>query len=127
MIQLLKIGAICLSLAFIFCQKREYPDRNLLKEYAFCKCFHYANSNLDFFRKEDISLSVYREFAAGAPIELFNGIDSLAKVAAGNIKPSIIPDHGGKKAIIKWCFNFYNSKELNDLIQKFESDQNRND
>ena len=90
-------------------------EKNYLKEYAFCSCFQYATDDPDYFIKRDISLSVFREFAAGAPEYLFTSIDSLAKKAADNIKPSILADHEGKKAVLKWCLAFYESPELDAL------------
>ena len=96
-------------------------EKQYLKEYAFCSCFRYATDDPDYFAKRDISLSVFREFAAGQPDELFFKIDSLAKIAANNIKPSTIADHEGQKAVLKWCLTFYESNELKSLIDSYQN------
>jgi hypothetical protein len=68
-----------------------------------------------------VSLSVYREFAASYPEEVFQQIDEMAKTAAGNIKPSIIADYEGQKAIMKGCITFYESEELKSFINKLQT------
>ncbi|MEI9944243.1 MAG: hypothetical protein WDN26_08440 [Chitinophagaceae bacterium] len=98
--------------------KKIKENRRLLKEYAYCRCFEYASKDTAFFNK-DISVAVYADIS-NYPVDVFNIIDTLAKKAASEIKPSEIPDHEGKKSVLLNCFLFYNSKKLDSLIKRMD-------
>lgn len=112
-----QIIAFSISIFLISCSgsSKVTENRNLLKEYAYCKCLNFAIADSSFF-KDDLSLSIYREIANYNP-EVYDLIDSLAKKAAYEIKPSEISDHNGKKAILIGCFSFYKSQTLDSIIR----------
>lgn len=95
-------------------------NRTLLKEYAFCKCLEHASKDSSFFQ-DDISISVYREIASYNDTAFVN-IDSLAKEAAFQIKPSQIADHENRKAILSDCFLFYKSKKLDSAVKSLDKE-----
>lgn len=104
---------------FLGCVNSRYQNnRNLLKEYAFCKCFEYATKDSQF-SKNDLSESIYKEIANYNPA-VYQIIDSLATRAAFGIEPSQIADHEGKKAILLNCFSFYKSTELDSVVKKMD-------
>lgn len=93
-------------------------NRTLLKEYAYCKCFEYATKDTVFF-KNDISLSVYKDIAHYYP-DAYKKVDSLAKLEASEIMPSLIADYQNKKAIFSDCFLFFKSKKLDSLVKSLD-------
>lgn len=94
--------------------------RKILKQYAFCKCFEFASNDTAFFNN-DISTGVYIEISSYYR-DVFARIDSLAKQTARQIKPTEIPDYNNKKAVLKDCFLFYESKVLDSLIKTMNKD-----
>lgn len=113
--QLYKI--ISISLIALSCKTlKNNQYEKLLKEYAFCKCVESANEKDSIF-KNDISKSIYIDIAH-YNLNTYLLIDSIAHVYALSIKPSIIYDHQGKRAIFLKCFEFFNSKTLDSLIKQ---------
>ena len=112
-----------LTIIFAICiPTRQNPTsehKRLLKQYAFCRCFDYANGDTNYFVNKDISISVLREIASGPPDELFDKMDSFGRQAALNIKPSIIKDYDNGRAVIFGGFRFYDSKTLDSLIESY--------
>jgi hypothetical protein len=114
-----------IGLLFLFACKHQQIAANqaYLKEYAFCKClsqvkdYNYASAT-----KADISASVYLDIS-GYPIDVHILLDSAAAKAAALIKPSMVPDHQGKKAVLMGCFDFYKSKQLDSLIRKIDKER----
>lgn len=98
-------------------------SRQLLKEYAYCKCFQYASGDTTYFMK-DISMGVYFDLA-NYNFSAYDKIDSLAKLAASEFKPFEIPDYQNKKAVFLNCFNFYKSKRLNTLVRSLDKEVER--
>jgi hypothetical protein len=94
-------------------------ERELLRQFAFCKCFQYATDDSAYFLKRDVSLSVYRDLSAGYPESVYDQLDAMAKKAADDIKPAMA-DYEGKKAVLKGCLEFYDSDELKTAISKFQ-------
>lgn len=115
---------IFIGLVFIFSCKTPsslIEDRASLKEYAYCKCVEHSVKDTTF-TNNDISLFVYRE-TSNYPMYVFDSIDVVARMAAEKIKPSIIEDYNGKRALMKDCFRFANSKELEAIIIKKDKDR----
>lgn len=98
--------------------KHIIESRQLLKEYAFCKCIQFASHDSVLFKK-DISNGVYREIAY-YNFDTYNMIDSFSKITASHILPSIIADHEGKKAVFLDCFIYYKSKVLDLLVKSLD-------
>lgn len=94
-------------------------NRVLLMEYAFCKCLQFASQDSLFF-KNDVSIGVYRDIAQYYS-DAFDVVDSFSKRTSNKIVPSIIHDHNGKKAILKDCFFFFKSKELDSLVKSLDN------
>ena len=109
----------CLSsvvLVFFSCTSSSNLKENriLLKEYAFCKCFEYAELDT-FYLKSDVGAAIYRDIANYYP-DAFDVVDTFAMKMAKQILPSPIADHNGKKTVLKDCFIFFKSKQLDSLI-----------
>ncbi len=108
---------------FVFaCKPSKYvvESRELLKEYAFCKCVQYASNDSTLFRK-DVSTGVYRDISH-YDFDTYHNIDSISKIAASHILPSIIADHEGKKAVFLDCFNYYKNRFLDSLIKTMDKE-----
>lgn len=90
-------------------------NRQLLKEFAYCKCIENANLDSNVL-KNDISISVYQEIS-NYNSEVYAEIESAAIKFAKNIKPTILSDHRNKKTVFLDCFAFYKSKSLDSLIK----------
>jgi len=103
-------------LVFFSCTSSSNRNENriLLKEYAFCKCFEYAASDT-FYLKNDVGAAIYRDFADYYP-DAFDVVDTFTMKMAKQILPSPIADHNGQKTVLKDCFIFYKSKQLDSLI-----------
>jgi hypothetical protein len=95
---------LILTIFLSACKTENYTQsRSLLKEYAFCKCLQFTSDDSTFL-KSDISISVYRDIAH-YNFDSYDKIDSLSKITAFRILPSIISDHEKKKAILMECLN----------------------
>ncbi|MFD2145536.1 T6SS amidase immunity protein Tai4 family protein [Mucilaginibacter antarcticus] len=98
--------------------RTEVAAQNIYRDYVLYKCIIRAFDNDPVFSK-DISLSVYNDVAKyplGAGL-VGRKLDSLAVIKVNSIKPSIIADYEGKKAIFMQCLDYYNSKKLRDEIK----------
>lgn len=94
-------------------------QRQLMKDYALCRCILNAYSGDDSLRA-DISTSFYNElllYAYSAQLQ----IDSIAKNFANSILPSKYPDYQNKRAVIYFCTEFYKSRELDSVIRTMDS------
>lgn len=98
--------------------KKLKETRSVLKQYAYCRCVEFASGDSSFFRS-DVSVGIYADISQHSRSSLQN-VDDLAKYFASTIKPSIIADHGNKKAILFNCFEFYESKRLDSLIKTLD-------
>lgn len=102
------------------CRTSKYSEsRNFLKQYAFCRCLAFAYEDSVYFRKNDISEWVYRDIARYNG-NVYDRIDSLSRIKARSIRPSIIADYEGKKAILLSCFEYYHSKILDSLVKTMD-------
>ncbi len=95
-------------------------SRQLLKEYAYCKCFQYATGDTAFFIN-DVSLSVYFDIA-NYDFNAYIKVDSLSKSVVAAFNPFEIADYKGKKAVFLNCFNFYKSKQLDSVVKKLDNE-----
>ena len=93
---------------------REYIE-NGLKNYAFCRCLHYANKD----NIKNIDSIVYKDGSIGAyfntidiPFEYFYELDTLAIEFS---KKTYLSKYDANLTAMK-CLDFYNNKELNKKI-----------
>ncbi|SMC73693.1 hypothetical protein SAMN04488101_102587 [Pedobacter nyackensis] len=93
--------------------------RQWLKDYAFCSCLSYANT-ADSTYSNDISMGIYRDISAYNQ-DAYDAVDNLSKITASKISPSVIADYEEKKPILKSCLEYYQSKTLDSLVNKYES------
>lgn len=98
-------------------------NRQLLKEYAYCRCFQYASGDTAYFIN-DVSLSVYFDIA-NYDFNAYDKMDSLSRMTVAEFRPSEIFDYQNKKAVFLNCFNFYKSKRLDSLIRSLDKAVNR--
>lgn len=94
-------------------------NRQLLKEFAYCKCLENANLDSNIF-KNDVSISVYQEIS-NYNSEVYTEIESAAMKYAKNIKPPILSDYRNKKTIFLDCFAFYKSISLDSLVKRMDA------
>ena len=99
---------------------RVTENRQLLKEYAYCKCYQFATGDTTFFTK-DVSVSVYFDLA-NYNFEAYSKIDSLTKEAITSFRPFEVPDYENKKAVFWNCFQFYKSKQLGSTVIKLDKE-----
>ena len=85
-----------------------------LKEYSFCRCLYHASA--DSLKLDEISSSIYLDIG-GFDLNVYSSADSLAKLFAQRIQPSIIADHEGKRPIILRCFEFSKGPVIDSLIK----------
>jgi hypothetical protein len=94
-------------------------QRQLMKDYALCRCFLNAYSKDDSL-KADISTSFYNElllYGYSAQLQ----IDSMSKAFANSILPSKYPDYQNKRAVIYFCTEFYKSRQLDSIIKTMDA------
>jgi hypothetical protein len=89
-----------------------------LKDYAVCKCLYYGYEK-DSVIKKDISTGILASIADHAPY-VYETIDSISLQIANSIKPYKISEYGNKKAVLLHCMEFYRSKKLDSIINKFK-------
>lgn len=94
-------------------------NRQLLKEFAYCKCIENANLDSTVFQN-DVSISIYKEIS-NYNSEVFTEIESAAMKFAKNIKPPMLSDYKNKKTIFLDCFVFYKSKSLDSLVKRMDA------
>lgn len=87
-----------------------------LKNYAFCKCLQNVYDGDSLFIK-DGSSSGYFETGAYY-IDVYDSVDSIAKIFSLKVYKS----YGNYSLGIMKCLDFYNSKELEELIEKFDKE-----
>ncbi len=129
---------LLIATSFVACHKKEAQQsvatqrdsvlneqRDLLKEYALCKCLYYAN-NKDSVVANDISISIYREISDYGDKSVYDLTDSASKKAANAILPTQIADYDGKKPILMRCLEFYKSKSLDSLVKSFDMTYKKN-
>jgi hypothetical protein len=116
---------IAVSMLFISCTSSSNlsKSRQLLKEYAYCKCFQFASGDTAYFIN-DVSLSIYSDMA-NYNFNAYNKIDSLSRVAVAGFRPSEIADYKNKKAVFWNCFKFYKSKQLDSAVKKLDEQISR--
>lgn len=113
---------ICIGCLIIYAYGCKIPGntqrRNLLKEYALCKCISYyvAKEAAD---TNDISNAVYRELA-GYGFAEYDQLDSFVKKSIDTNRILLINDYKGKNTSIMDCINFYKSKTLDSAIRLME-------
>ena len=90
---------IAVAIFFISCtsSSKLSESNQLLKEYAYCKCFQFASGDTAYFIN-DVSLSVYSDLASYNSTA-YEKIDSLTSVAVRAFGPSEIADYKNKKAV----------------------------
>ncbi|HNX44314.1 MAG TPA: T6SS amidase immunity protein Tai4 family protein [Bacteroidales bacterium] len=91
-------------------------ERLKLKNFAFCQCLQHVYKN-DSVLIIDGSSSGYFETGAYG-IDAYNTIDSVANIYSLKVYKS---KEGHPLGIMK-CLDFYNSNELDKLIQQFDND-----
>ncbi len=101
------------------CNNRSIDDklieeRRNLKNYAFCQCLRHELKSDSLFIK-DGSSSGYFEIGA-YDIKVYEMIDSITKYINSNKYKS----YGGKTLGIMKCLDFYNGKELENIINNFD-------
>jgi len=97
-----------------------HEQRQLMKGYALCQCILGAYKN-DSTSLNDVSLSFYYDqslYGENARVK----VERFANDFARTIVPSKYPDYKGKRAVIYFCTQFYNSKTLDSLIISLDSD-----
>ena len=94
-------------------------ERLKLKNYAFCKCLQNVYEGDTLFI-QDGSSSGY--FETGAyNINVYDSVDSIAKIFSLKVYKS----YGNYSLGIMKCLDFYNSKELDELIRSFDKEIDR--
>jgi len=113
------------AILFISCSSSSKlnESRQLLKEYAYCKCFQFASGDTAYFIN-DVSLGIYSDLASYTSLA-YEKIDSLSSVAVKSFEPSEIDDYKNKKAVLWNCFKFYKSKQLDSAVKKLDIQINR--
>ena len=95
-------------------------NRELLKQYALCKCLIYSFPN-DSLIRSDLSMSIYRDISNYSFI-VYDEIDSITKQKVINFPPPIINDYLGKKLSLMLCINgYYKSYYLDSLVKKYDT------
>jgi hypothetical protein len=92
-------------------------ERLQLRNYALCKCLKYCLPNGDSLMIKDGSVAGYFEKGVYS-IDVYSKIDSVTKITALKHYPS----KSGKNLGLMKCIDFYNSKELIDLVRSLDSE-----
>ena len=98
-------------------------SRQLLKEYAYCKCFQFASGDTAYFM-DDVSLSIYTDLARYS-WSAYEKIDTLTSIVVRSITPSEVSDYKDKKAVFWDCFMYYKSKQLDSAVKKLDNQVTR--
>ena len=117
------IGGVIFMFTNCVSSSKLKQNRQLLKEYAYCRCFQYASADTAYFMN-DVSLSVYLDLA-NYDFSAYDKIDSLSRMTVEEFKAFEIVDYQNKKAVFLNCFNFYKSKQLDSLIRSLDKAVNR--
>lgn len=93
-------------------------ERLYLRNYAFCQCLWYT------YKRED-SLLFIKDGSSGGYFQIgayninaYEIIDSIARIYSQKVYES----YEGETLGIMKCLDFYNSKELNELINKLDEE-----
>ena len=91
-------------------------ERRNLKNYAFCQCLRYSLKSDSLLIKDGSSAGY---FEVGAyKVNAFEMIDSISKAISNKIYKS----KEGKPLAIMKCLDFYNSKELDTLVNSLDAE-----
>lgn len=96
-----------------------HKQRALLKEAALCKCINegYGTTRV----ASDYSLSLYYEqllYTNSAQAR----IDSFATAYAGSIRPAVIHEYEGRRAIVYFCMEMYKSRRLDSMVMVLDKE-----
>jgi hypothetical protein len=96
--------------------ERLIDERIKLKNYAFCQCLRHLSKSDSLLIKDGSAASYFETGAYN--IYAYEMIDSITK----NINLKSYKSKEGKTLIIMKCLDFYNSKELDKIIEELDKE-----